>query len=64
MAIYVPNFNPLAFIVSEIWPLKLLFSEICNVQYVASFAHGDAILDWIDSPHLGLPLYKILAFYP
>ena len=62
MAICAPGFNPLVFIVSEILPLKLLFSEICNPQYGVSFAHSDAVLDSVDSHHQVLPVYKILAF--
>jgi len=64
MAICLPNFNPLAFTIPEIQPLKLLCLEICNLQYGASFAHSDAILDLMDSHRQGLPVCKICAFYP
>ena len=44
MAICPPNFNYLAFMVSEIQPLELLFSEICIPYFGFSSAPSDAIL--------------------
>ena len=62
MAICVPNFNPLASVVSEIQPLKLLFSEISFLQYGVSFAHSDAVLVSLDSRPQGLPAHVKLGF--
>ena len=43
MAICSPNFNFLALTVSEIYLLKLLFSEIYNLKYGVSFDLNDPI---------------------
>ena len=62
MAICVTNFNPLAFVVSEILPLKILFSEICIPYFGVSFAPSDAILVSPDSRPEGLPAHVKLGF--
>jgi len=62
MAICVPNFKPLAFAVSEIQPLKLLFSEICIPYFGVSFAPSDATLGSPVSSPQGLPAPVKLGF--
>ena len=44
MAISIQNFSFLALTVSEIKPLKLLFSEICNIKYGVRFDLSDPAL--------------------